>query len=125
MIKYPFYRDPIRGKLAGVCAGIASSTGMETWLVRIIAVSIAITNFGLFFILYAAAWLLMDKKSVDNEQDRDSVTLKSKVWQQGETAARAIGDLDRQFDKIEVRLQKIERFVTSKDYELHKAFGEL
>ncbi|MBO6226596.1 MAG: PspC domain-containing protein, partial [Shewanella sp.] len=34
------YRIPQSGKIAGVCAGIAEYFAIETWLVRVLAVSI-------------------------------------------------------------------------------------
>jgi len=33
------YRDPQRGKIAGVCAGLAEYFGVETWIVRLLAIS--------------------------------------------------------------------------------------
>ncbi|WP_133152586.1 PspC domain-containing protein, partial [Vibrio sp. 10N.261.52.A1] len=35
------YRDPINGKLSGVCAGLANYFGLEVWLVRIMVISAA------------------------------------------------------------------------------------
>lgn len=36
------YRDPINGKLSGVCAGLANYFGLEVWLVRIMVISAAL-----------------------------------------------------------------------------------
>ncbi|MEZ8138402.1 PspC domain-containing protein, partial [Vibrio splendidus] len=36
------YRDPINGKLSGVCAGLANYFGLEVWLVRILVISAAL-----------------------------------------------------------------------------------
>jgi phage shock protein C len=57
------YRDPSKGKIAGVCAGIAEYFGMEIWLVRILI----LTGFFLlappfFFVGYIAAWFILEKK---------------------------------------------------------------
>ncbi|MCJ8273143.1 MAG: envelope stress response membrane protein PspC [Psychrosphaera sp.] len=57
------YRDPSRGKVAGVCAGIAESFGFETWLVRVAAITMILLSGGmLFFVLYIAAWFILDVK---------------------------------------------------------------
>ena len=32
------YRDPQRGALGGVCAGLADYLGVEIWVVRLVAV---------------------------------------------------------------------------------------
>ncbi len=42
MNKRELYRDPINGKLAGVCAGLANYFGLETWLVRILVITAAL-----------------------------------------------------------------------------------
>ena len=57
------HRDPSKGKIAGVCAGIAEYFGMEIWLVRILT----LTGFFLlappfFFVGYIAAWFILEKK---------------------------------------------------------------
>ncbi|MEE1672982.1 envelope stress response membrane protein PspC [Agarivorans aestuarii] len=124
MFDKPLYRDPQKGKIAGVCAGLAHSLGAETWLIRIIAVTLAITNLGLFFIIYGAAWLFMDKRPSNLKGD-DGVTIKSKVWQRGETPSQAVGELEHQFDDFEQRLRKVEKVVTARDFELHSQFKNL
>ncbi|MGY5453137.1 envelope stress response membrane protein PspC [Agarivorans sp. MS3-6] len=124
MFDKPLYRDPAKGKVAGVCAGLAHSLGAETWLIRIIAVTVAITNLGLFFIIYGAAWLFLDKRPSDQVGD-ESVTIKSKVWQRGGTPSQAIKELEHQFDNFEHRLRKVEKVVTARDFELHSQFKNL
>jgi phage shock protein C len=115
MMKAPLYRDPNSGRVAGVCAGIAQSFGLETWLVRIIAFAFAVTNFALFFILYLAGWLLLDKKPLDTFQDdTDFVTVKSNVWQRGASPKQVLHDLDRRLDRLEGRIQRMEHVVTSR-----------
>lgn len=46
------YRDPINGKLSGVCAGLANYFGLEVWLVRILVISAALLG-GSFLVLLA------------------------------------------------------------------------
>jgi phage shock protein C len=61
--QHDLYRDPSRGKVAGVCAGIAESFGFETWLVRVAAITMILLSGGmLFFVLYIAAWFILDVK---------------------------------------------------------------
>ena len=57
------YRDPCKGKIAGVCAGLADYFGWETWLVRILVVSGVLLGMGWFVVIYIAAWFILDKKS--------------------------------------------------------------
>ena len=54
-------RDPERGKIGGVCAGLASYFGVETWVVRLIAVTGLIFLPSVVFPAYWIAFFVMDK----------------------------------------------------------------
>ena len=57
------YRDPKRGKVAGVCAGLSDYFNMELWLVRIIFISAVLLLGGPFFIVaYIACWFILEVK---------------------------------------------------------------
>lgn len=146
-------RDPSKGKIAGVCAGIAEYFGMEIWLVRILI----LTGFFLlappfFFVGYIAAWFILEKKpqgfstkSRDNEfvyrsqhnkshskgwhnvseQESDKVMVKSKVWQAGEPPKQAFIDIKQRFAKNEERLRKMETYVTSSEFQLNRELSKL
>jgi len=143
--KKQLYRLPDEGKIAGVCAGIAEYTGMETWLVRIICFSGLVLSGSLFFIGYVAAWFILDKKFdeqgkrtgkfsnkkrdqwqrfEDDEIDR-TVEVKSKVWQAGEPPRQAFYDIVKQFDGIERRVRKMEGYVTSNEFTLKREINRL
>ena len=65
------YRIPQSGKIAGVCAGIAEYFAIETWLVRVLAVSIFLLGgSGVVFIIYVALWVILDIKP-QNSSVRD------------------------------------------------------
>lgn len=55
-----FGLDRQRGKIAGVCAGIARYFGWDPLLVRIVFAVGAIAGFGSFILIYLAIWLLAD-----------------------------------------------------------------
>ena len=147
------HRDPSKGKIAGVCAGIAEYFGMEIWLVRILT----LTGFFLlappfFFVGYIAAWFVLEKKprgsspksrndelaskSQHNkvhskgwhnvsEQESDKVMVKSKVWQAGEPPKQAFIDIKQRFAKNENRLRKMETYVTSSEFQLNRELNKL
>jgi phage shock protein C len=147
------HRDPSKGKIAGVCAGIAEYFGMEIWLVRILT----LTGFFLlappfFFVGYIAAWFVLEKKprgsspksrndelasrSQHNkvhskgwhnvsEQESDKVMVKSKVWQAGEPPKQAFIDIKQRFTKNENRLRKMETYVTSSEFQLNRELSKL
>jgi phage shock protein C len=147
------HRDPSKGKIAGVCAGVAEYFGMEIWLVRILT----LTGFFLlappfFFVGYIAAWFVLEKKprgsspkprndelahrSQHNkihskgwhnasEQESDKVMVKSKVWQAGEPPKQAFIDIKQRFIKNENRLRKMETYVTSSEFQLNRELNKL
>jgi phage shock protein C len=62
-INRALYRDPDKGKVAGVCAGIAEYFGLEKWLVRILTVTGFFLLAGPFVLVaYVAAWFILEKK---------------------------------------------------------------
>lgn len=122
------YRIPKQGKIAGVCAGVADYFGFETWLVRVVAVSIFLLGgSGIIFILYVALWMILDVKPVSTKvhDDISDIEVKRKVWQAGEPAKQALADVNRQFRSLEARLQSLERYVTSDNYDLKRQINNL
>lgn len=123
------YRDPVKGKVAGVCAGLAEFFNMETWLVRIIVISVFLFNFPLAALAYGAACLLLDKKppmpASEYAQGKGDIHLKSKVWQSGETPRQVLADLERQFSKLEGSVQQIEKTVTSEAFQVNREINRL
>jgi phage shock protein C len=147
------YRDPSKGKIAGVCAGLAEYFGIELWLVRILT----LTGFFLlappfFFVGYIAAWFILEKKprgmasrarseeSVHAtnmrksngkgwhntfEDEPEKVVVKSKVWQAGEPPKQAFSDIKQRFEKNEDRLRKMECYVTSSEFQLNRELSKL
>ena len=52
--------DKANGKLAGVCAGLASYFGTDPLVMRLVFVLGALLGFGSFIIVYLVIWLLAD-----------------------------------------------------------------
>ncbi|WOT04078.1 envelope stress response membrane protein PspC [Shewanella youngdeokensis] len=122
------YRIPQSGKIAGVCAGVADYFNFETWLVRVVAASVFLLGgSGLVFIIYVLLWMILDikpdaSKSFDSHKD---IEIKKKVWQSGEPAKNALRDVNSQFRTLEIRLQGLERHVTSDNYDLKNEINNL
>lgn len=57
-------RDPVRGKIGGVCAGFANYFGVEAWVVRCIAVTGLIFLPQIVFPAYWIAFFVMDRADV-------------------------------------------------------------
>ncbi|MFQ3220077.1 MAG: phage shock protein C [Paraglaciecola sp.] len=144
-------RDPERGKIAGVCAGLAEYFGIELWLIRILVVTAFFLSAGTFiFVSYIAAWFILDKKASVNhsphssfkrhnsqfqqagkgwhnvsEDEDEKVKVKSKVWQSGEPPKQAFADIKQRFARNEERLRKVETYVTSSEYQLNREINSL
>ncbi len=123
------YRIPERGKLAGVCAGIAERFGFEVWLVRIIVVSAFFLGIPFIPVLYIAGWLLLDTKTLSQRSSKgdfaEAVKVKLKIWQQGQPPKKALNKLDSQFEQLELRLQSVESYVTSSEFNLSREIKQL
>lgn len=139
MSKKDLFRDPERGKIAGVCAGIAEYFGWELWLVRIIVVSGVLLSGSFFLVAYVAAWFILDKKQnvlaksqAGNWQPahqgvttEEAVEVKAKVWQAGEPPRQAFYDINKRFSNMETRLRKMETYVTSSEFQLSREINRL
>lgn len=131
--KRELYRDPSKGKIAGVCAGLSEHFGMELWLVRIIFISAVLLVGGPFFIVaYIACWFILDVKPKDlageyakSNDDEKPIEVKFKVWQAGEPPRRALHDLKEQFDRIDSRVQVMEKYVTSPEFTVSHEINKL
>lgn len=141
------YRNPENARIAGVCSGVAEYFGLETWLVRILVVTGFFLLAGPFiFVAYIAAWFILDKKPVGlknastqpvfskgkgwtnpngGQVKSPKVEVKTKVWQAGEPPKQAFHDIRNRFEKAEIRLRKMETYVTSREYQLNKEISRL
>ncbi|AQS37030.1 phage shock protein C (PspC) family protein [Shewanella psychrophila] len=122
------YRIPQSGKIAGVCSGIADYFGFETWLVRVVAASIFLLGgSGIVLIIYVLLWMILDIKpgTENNKKAHKDIEIKKKVWQSGEPAKMALRDVNSQFRSLEIRLQKLERHVTSDSFDLKQEINNL
>ncbi len=140
------YRIPEKGRIAGVCAGLSEYSGIELWLVRIIAFSGLLLSGSIFFLAYVAAWFILEQKDAsvsDDDYEKQTfkskdfgrfhgetvtikpVEIKEKIWQRGEPPRRALHDIVTQFSQIEGRLQKMERYVTSPEFTVAREINKL
>ncbi|RTR34327.1 envelope stress response membrane protein PspC [Shewanella atlantica] len=122
------YRIPQSGKIAGVCAGIADYFNFETWLVRVLAASIFLLGgSGIVLVIYVLLWMILDIKpgTAKDKTAHKDIEVKKKIWQAGEPAKMALRDVNTQFRSLEIRLQKLERHVTSDSFDLKQEINNL
>lgn len=123
------YRDTMNGKIGGVCAGLANYFNLEVWVVRILVISAGLLGGGFLIILaYFAMMLMLEKQPYHYEQNiktqRDH-TLKSKPWEQGQTANDLLQTLERDLDKVDMRIRNMEAYVTSETFKVNREFNKL
>ncbi len=120
--RYRLWRDPERGMLAGVCAGIADYIGVEPVVVRIAAVLGLIFVFPPTVIGYVILALALPPKPPALYTSRDEEAF----WRGVNTApSDTFGALKRKFRDLETRLGQMEGQVASGDFELHRKFRDL
>lgn len=132
MSKRELYRDPKRGKIAGVCAGISDYFNMELWLVRIVFISAALLSGGwLPIVAYIAAWFILETKPVTQSSVNESTAnegvseVKSKVWQKGQPPRKALQELKDYMNKLDGRIVRIEQHVTSPTFTVSREINKL
>ncbi len=117
-----FYLDKQRGKVAGVCAGIADYTGINLTLVRALAVVLILTTHLIALAAYfAIAWKAREQPSglYDSADDaRFWQGVRSNPKRSADEVRSTMRDLDR-------RLADIETFYTSRDTRLASEIDSL
>ncbi len=116
------YRNRRKGRVMGVCAGLADYFGIDPLPLRILA------GAGLFFFTvptlvayFIAGWVLEDAPDdmFENEAEK-------KFWRNVRTEPRGTTrDLRHKFRENEERLRTMEAHVTSSEFELNRKFRGL
>jgi phage shock protein C len=117
-----FYLDKQNKRLAGVCAGIADYTGVETKWVRIGLVLLTIFSSGWFILAYLiAAWFAPAKPSGLYSSGEDA-----KFWQGVRSnPKRSTAEVRSTFRDIDRRLADIETLYTSRNTQLSNEIESL
>jgi len=116
------YRDPRRGWIAGVCAGIAEYFGLGRGLVRILTVLGAVFFTIPTLLAYVAAALLLPRRP-----EHMYASPKEEVFWRAVRLepSRTAHDLTRRFEELERRLRHAEAKVTSSEFRLRREFQNL
>lgn len=121
-------RNTIDGKLGGVCAGIGDYLGWDHTMVRILTILLIVFT-GLPFFGYFILWALMPKDARApyireyREQEDARTRFEAPVGTAG--SSTTYNDVRSKFRSLEVRLQDLERSITSKEWKLNRDFRDL
>ena len=116
------YRDPARARLAGVCAGIADYLGIDPFLVRLAMVPAAIFFFFPTVIGYVVLAIALPPRPPQLYRNPEEEAF----WRGVATRPQSsVAGLSQRFRQLEMRLQEMERLVTSQDFDLRRKFRDL
>ncbi len=116
-----FYRDTENGIIFGVCAGIADYFGFRLGGTRWV-VAIAVFFMPALLIAYIAIAVLVPPKPMTLYKDKRE----EKFWRSVRRSPQAtLSNVRHKFREIEVRMQRMERYVTSSRFNLDQEFRNL
>lgn len=116
------YRNPRRGWIAGVCAGLADYFGITRTVVRVLTL-ICLVAFTLpTLVAYLIAAVVLERRPDAMRGTREEEAFWRSVRLEPSRTAR---DLARKFQDMERRLRAAEAKVTSSDYKLRQQFRDL
>jgi phage shock protein C len=130
------YRNRSAGWIGGVCAGLADHWGVATWMVRLGATAMLIFTGSLAFWAYVAAWFLMAPRpsqwdqsadiEVTMEYDEDRHTYRKRtVFHYPDAPSDRLRKAQERLNEALGRVESMERYVTSRRYDLNREFSRL
>lgn len=126
-----FRRNKIDGRLGGVCAGIADYTGIDTVLIRILAVIGLFMSGGAIIWLYMALWIFVpkDHRAPYHREEREAGRAEREARRAAQSSddrrTTNFRDVKSKFRSLEARLAGLERAITSSEWQLRRDFKDL
>lgn len=116
------YRNTERGKIFGVCAGLADYFGISVFVVRIVAViALFVFTMPTLVCYFLAALLISRAPSYHYQSDAEK-----EFWRQVRVKpSESLARLRHRYREQEQRIRSMEAFVTSSEAKLHRAFRDL
>jgi phage shock protein C len=139
------YRNTRDGKIGGVCAGLADHWDIAPWVMRLMWVGAFLFTGTLALWVYLAAWILMAPRPsrwsgdggsrLEPEYEEAEVELEyderhhdyrpRKVFRYADSSTVRLKRARERLDAALERVQAMESYVTSRQYELNKEFSRL
>lgn len=117
-----FYRDRRRGRIAGVCAGIADYFGFNLCATRFLAIILLLMFPPVTLAAYFGCVLLVPSdRGRPPEEPYDPGFRQAMRSDPGAT----MSEVKRRFRKLDSRLARLERYVTSSRFDLDQEFRNL
>ncbi len=131
------YRNRSEGWIGGVCSGLADHWGVATWMVRLAAIALLLLTGSLAFWGYVVAWVVLSPRpsrwegeaaevEVEMEYDEDRQTYRKRtVFHYPDAPTDRLRKARRRLDEALGRVESMERYVTSRRYDLNREFSKL
>jgi phage shock protein C len=123
------YRLPRRGMIFGVCAGLAEYFGFDVTVTRVIVAAAAFFAFPVICVVYLLLGLLLPvRRHSGPEGDYDDPAareVRSIRRQVRSSPHETLANVRYRFRDLDVRLQRLEKYVTSSRYKLDREFEKL
>ena len=116
------FRDRENAMLAGVCAGIAEYFGLNRKGVRLVTVLLMLFPpfFAFVVFSYVILAIVLPAKPADLYETKEQ----AEFWRGVSTAPSDVfGALSHRFKELNLRLERMEAFVTSKEFEIDRELG--
>lgn len=116
------YRDKENAMLAGVCAGIADYFGFNRRGTRVVTVLLALLPpfFAFVVISYLVLAIVLPVKPVALYENQEQ----AEFWRGVSNAPSDVfGSLRHRFRELNLRLERMEAFITSKEFEIDRELG--
>jgi phage shock protein C len=117
------YRNPRRGKIFGVCAGVSEYFGFDLTVTRVLVVVGALFSMPIVCIAYVLLGLLLPRKPYDDaapDQAPDPVQRQVRS-----DPHDILSNVRYRFRDLDSRLQRLEKYVTSNRFNLDREFRQL
>ncbi len=140
------YRNTREGKIAGVCAGLADYFDIAHWVMRMIFIGACIFTGTLAIWAYVGAWIFMSPRSLRQAEEgerfddyerftSDDVEMEyderrhdyrpKKVFRYSDSGSVRLKRARERMDAALRRVESMESYVTSRQYDLNKEFSKL
>ncbi len=117
-----FYRVSRRGMIGGVCAGVADYFSFNLTATRILTVVMLISFMPVTLLAYFGCILLVPSdRDLPEQRPYDPGFRKA----MRSDPASTLADVKRRFQKLDSRLARLERYVTSSRFNLDQEFRNL
>ncbi len=117
------FRDKENAMLAGVCAGIADYFGLNRKGVRLVTFLFILFPpfFAFAMISYIVLAIVLPVKPIEVDQNPEQ----AEFWRGVSNApADVFGSLRHRFRELNVRLERMEAFITSREFEIDRELGK-